>query len=83
MVIGQLGSTVRGTIGGGVVEGNVISESIRQMNQGLAASIHSFELSEPDSKDGMICGGTITVLIELPMEEDIPVFRTLIKKREE
>ena len=83
MVIGQQGKFVRGTIGGGVVEGNVISECAREMNQGGSVSIHSFELSEPDSEDGMICGGTIDVLIERLSEEDLPLFQSLLTMREQ
>lgn len=83
MMIGREGKIVRGTIGGGVVEGSVISESVRQISRGMAASIHAFELSEPDSEDGMICGGSIDVLIEQLSEAELPIFQSLLELREQ
>jgi len=83
MLVKETGKTVLGTIGGGVVEASVLRES-KDFSAGSASSvIKQFELSEGGSEEGMICGGTIDVLIERIGPEDLSLFSGLIGLREE
>jgi xanthine dehydrogenase accessory factor len=58
------GRTVLGTVGGGAVEGGVITESIHVLEGTEESVIREFELSEVGTELGMICGGRVDVLIE-------------------
>ena len=82
MLIRQTGKTVLGTIGGGEVEAKAITE----MNDFSAGNVNSitrrFALSDDSSGEGMICGGTIDVLIERIRPEELSVYFELISVRE-
>lgn len=66
MLINPLRQTV-GTIGGGCIEGEVIMEAISMLNGGKTKGrLITVDLSNDDAeKDGMVCGGTIKVFLEL------------------
>ncbi len=83
LMVSEGGRLVRGSIGGGAVEGNVVAECSRRLSEGTAVSIHSFVLSDPAEEDGMICGGSVEVLIERLGESDLPVFRSLVELRQQ
>jgi xanthine dehydrogenase accessory factor len=82
MLAKQDGKTVLGTIGGGAVEANVIREAQQFFAGSRSSVIKQFELSEGDSEDGMICGGTIDVLIERIRPDDLSLFSQLIDVRD-
>jgi xanthine dehydrogenase accessory factor len=55
---------ITGTVGGGALEGQVYEESLRLINSSEPRLLH-FELTNEDaSKEGMLCGGNMTVFIE-------------------
>src|SRR5438105_2392753 len=53
-----------GTLGGGCVEGDAISEARRVLEHG-GSSLRAYELTEPLAWDtGLVCGGTMWIHIE-------------------
>jgi xanthine dehydrogenase accessory factor len=55
---------VSGTLGGGCVEGDAISEARRVLVEG-GSSLRAYELTEPLAWDtGLVCGGTMWIYIE-------------------
>ena len=77
MFFKEQGRGVVGTVGGGLLEGSV-SDEVKQMFDGpLAIVVRQFELNEEKTEEGMICGGTVDVLIEKLGREDLPVFSKL------
>ncbi len=63
MLVKQGGTQSVGTVGGGCMEGNVILHANR-MYGGDRASIVTFHLNEDDIEHGLICGGSLDVLLE-------------------
>jgi len=56
--------TIQGTIGGGLLEGEVLAAAPEVMSQG-APRVLEFDLTPTDAADsGMICGGRCAVLLE-------------------
>ena len=76
MIIKNGGTTTVGTIGGGCMEGNVIQQAIRMYNS-IKAEIISFNLNEDDTESGLICGGSLKVLIEPIKKEYIPIYQKI------
>ncbi len=55
---------ISGTLGGGCVEGDAISEAQRVLTHG-GSSLRAYELTEPLAWDtGLVCGGTMWIYIE-------------------
>ena len=55
---------VAGTLGGGCVEGDAISEAKRVLTEG-GSSLRAYDLTEPLAWDtGLVCGGTMWIHIE-------------------
>jgi len=76
MIIRNQGKTSIGTIGGGCVEAEVLGRAQQKLQTGTIETL-CFELSEDEYIQGLICGGTINVLLE-PINRDlIPFFREL------
>lgn len=59
--------TIIGTIGGGCVEGEVISKSLSMLRQGEPKqTLMQVDMSGADAEDaGMVCGGTVEIYLEL------------------
>jgi len=56
---------VAGTVGGGCVEAEVWAEAREAMRSGKAA-LHHFSLTaEEASEEGMVCGGTMDIFIDV------------------
>lgn len=56
---------VAGTVGGGCVEAEVWAEARGAMRSGLSA-LHEFKLTaEEASEEGMVCGGTMEIFIDV------------------
>jgi xanthine dehydrogenase accessory factor len=66
MVIRKQGLTAIGTIGGGCLEAEVL-KSARNMYGTGKTKISTFHLNEDNADSGLICGGSLDVLIE-PVE---------------
>ncbi len=71
-----------GTIGGGCVEADVQEEARRLLAAGGACLIRRFTLTEDNIESGMLCGGTIDILIELLPKGESAVYSQLLSRRE-
>ncbi len=76
MLIRQQGIVSAGTIGGGCMEGDVITSAHKLFDAGVA-DILTFQLNNDDVEHGLICGGSLDVFIEPVTRRDIPMFRSL------
>ena len=74
MVVKDNGKSWLGTVGGGCMEGDVLQEAI-QMYSSPTAKILTFTLNEANTDQGLICGGSLNVLIEPLTKRDILVFQ--------
>ncbi len=82
MLVREGVSVAAGTIGGGCVEADIQEEARRLLESGGASLIRRFTLTEDDLESGMLCGGTIDVLVEgLPVEE-AAVYSALVSRRD-
>jgi xanthine dehydrogenase accessory factor len=56
---------VAGTVGGGCIEAEVWAEA-RQALRGGTSALHHFELTADEaSEEGMVCGGTMEIFIDV------------------
>ena len=76
MIIKNKGKTSIGTIGGGCVEADVLGRAQQKLQTGTIETL-CFELREDEYIQGLICGGTINVLLEPIGRDLIPFFREL------
>jgi xanthine dehydrogenase accessory factor len=61
---------VAGTVGGGCIEAEVWAEAREAMRSGKSA-LHHFSLTaEEASEEGMVCGGTMDIFIDVWSGED-------------
>lgn len=61
---------VAGTVGGGCIEAEVWAEARETMRNGLPA-LHRFSLTADEaSEEGMVCGGTMEIFIDVWDEKD-------------
>ena len=82
MLVKQEGIVSLGTVGGGCMEGDVLLHA-RRLFQENKAQILAFHLNEDDIGHGLICGGTLDVLIEPLSKEHIPLMEELKTIRDE
>lgn len=66
---------IAGTVGGGCIEAEVWAEARQALRSGQSA-LHHFTLTEDAASDeGMVCGGTMDILIDVwasvPVEETV------------
>jgi xanthine dehydrogenase accessory factor len=54
---------IEGTIGGGEMEGRVVEEALRSLQDGSSRLLH-YELSNPKDGDPGVCGGEVEVFVE-------------------
>ncbi len=64
MLVRGLASVPVGTIGGGCIEADIQEEARKLLESGGISLIRRFTLTEDDIESGMLCGGTIDVLVE-------------------
>ncbi|MGH9941536.1 MAG: XdhC family protein [Pyrinomonadaceae bacterium] len=70
--------TVAGTVGGGCVEAEVWAEAREAMRTGRAG-LHKFNLTADEaSEEGMVCGGTMEIFIDVWEVE-----RQIVDRKEE
>ena len=81
MIIKKGGIVSVGTIGGGCMEGEVIRQAHR-LYHSKKAKILSFDLNEDDMEAGLICGGSLEVLIEPITRKHIPIYEEIISIRD-
>ena len=80
MLVKRAGIVSVGTVGGGCMEGDVLLHAHRLFDS-HTAEILTFHLNEDDIEHGLICGGTLEVLIEPLTQENIPLIKELKAKR--
>lgn len=80
MLVTDGGARSVGTVGGGCVEGEVIMRASRMVG-GDCASIVTFQLNEDDIEQGLICGGSLEVLLEPVRREHRPLLRRMKELR--
>ncbi len=82
MLVKDRGAVSLGTVGGGCVEGDVLREARRLYETGRAA-VMTFHLTEDHLESGMLCGGSLDVLIEPIAAAQVPLFERLIAARDD
>ena len=82
MLVKQNGIVSIGTVGGGCMEGDVLLHANRLLQTG-AAEILTFHLNEDDVEHGLICGGSLDVLIEPITRKQLQFFTELQSIRNE
>ncbi len=81
MLVKQGGIVSVGTVGGGCMEGDVLLHANRLYNSGKA-EVLTFHLNEDDAEHGLICGGSLDVLIEPVTKAQIPMIEELTSLQE-
>ncbi|MEK7251313.1 MAG: XdhC family protein [Bacteroidota bacterium] len=76
MLVTGAGSHLFGTVGGGCVEGDVL-HAAKQLYLSGKAAIMRFHLNEDHPESGMLCGGTLDVLIEPLTKENLTIIERL------
>jgi xanthine dehydrogenase accessory factor len=66
-----------GTVGGGCVEADVIRAAQEQRTSGKRSAVLRFTLDEGDIESGMLCGGTVEVLVESLQGASLPLYERL------
>lgn len=82
MLVKDNGKSWLGTVGGGCLEGEVLEESIQMYPSGKA-KILTFHLNETNVDQGLICGGSLDVLIEPMTKRDILTMQEAMELRDE
>ena len=70
---------ISGTVGGGVVEGQVQETAKKSSASGESALIHFTLGNDISNKYEAICGGRISVLVDANPRVHIPVFQNILK----
>lgn len=76
MLVKKGGTSWVGTVGGGCMEGDVL-EAARTLAARNKAQVIAFHLNEDEMVQGLICGGSLDVLIEPLGKEHVPLFQDL------
>ncbi|MGA9115623.1 MAG: XdhC family protein [Bacteroidota bacterium] len=76
------GGPARGTVGGGVLEAQVQSLAASIGSSGAPPSLAELFLTEETGGNGMLCGGSVEVLLEPLGDGDAELFRRLAESRE-
>jgi xanthine dehydrogenase accessory factor len=82
MLVKDGGKNWSGTVGGGCTEGDILGEAIQLYDSGRA-KILTFHLNETNIDQGLICGGSLDVLIEPLTKKDIPLVRRVKSIRDD
>ncbi|HEX9614091.1 MAG TPA: XdhC family protein, partial [Bacteroidota bacterium] len=82
MMVKEGGLVSVGTVGGGCMEGDVLAAAQRLHKSGKA-EILTFHLTEDEYVQGLICGGTVHVLVEPMTKSDLPWLEVLADRRRE
>lgn len=80
MLVRNGGLTTAGTVGGGCMEGEVLLHA-QNMFDGDRSAILTFNLNEDDPDAGLICGGTLDVLLEPLTRESLPIMQSVAAAR--
>lgn len=83
MLVNRQGEIMQGSVGGGLLEAQVIEEAKHSFAESRSSVIRRFECNASSSDEGMICGGSAEVLIELLGKEELSIFSKLCDLRNE
>ncbi len=83
LVFKPVGEVAIGTVGGGILEAQVIDQAKAMVSERDASLVLKFELSDTNSEEGMICGGSVEVLFEVIEDSDRLIFSKLHAARQE
>lgn len=81
MLVKSGGEEIIGSVGGGLLEALVIEEAKKYFQENEPPRLHTFDLNDDVSNEGMICGGSVDVLLEQVSLEDLHDFRRLLELR--
>lgn len=62
---------VAGTVGGGCIEAEVWAEAREAMHTGRSALYHFSLTADEASEEGMVCGGTMDIFIDVIADEEV------------
>ncbi len=82
MLVKKDGSAWMGTVGGGCLEGDVLEAAQRMYGQ-RKAEVMTFHLNEDDMVQGLICGGSLDVLIEPILRTHVSLIKEMKALRDE
>jgi xanthine dehydrogenase accessory factor len=82
MLVSNGGRSWSGTVGGGCMEGDVV-EAARELYQQSKAKVLTFHLNEDEMVQGLICGGSLDVLIEPITRDHLPLIAEMRSLRDE
>lgn len=82
MLVKDGGTVSVGTVGGGCMEGDVLSAA-KRLYQEQRAEILTFHLNEDEFVQGLICGGNLDILVEPLTKRDVPFLEELKARRDE
>ncbi|HLF20577.1 MAG TPA: XdhC/CoxI family protein [Bacteroidota bacterium] len=80
MLVKNNGNTWVGTVGGGCLEGDVV-QAAKRLHGTNKAEVLSFHLNEDEFVQGLVCGGSLDVLVEPVTKDDIPFIESLSRRR--
>ncbi len=83
MLVKSSDGEIVGTVGGGLLEALVIEDAKKYFTEKLPPKVGTFDLNDDVSNEGMICGGSVDVLLEPINNADLRVFQTLLNARNE
>lgn len=79
MLLGIDGNRIAGTIGGGCVEDAVMRRAAALQDK-KSSVIMDFELNDDDAETGLICGGTVKILVEPVSRLQVELFQKLAER---
>ena len=82
MLVGEGGALPLGTVGGGCIEAEVQEASKQLLATGGRCLIRRFTLTEDHLESGMLCGGSLDILIEMLTKQDARLYTALVSRRE-
>lgn len=82
MLLSVDGERIAGTIGGGCIEDSIIRRTAALENKNKATILY-FELNDAEIESGLICGGSLKVLLEPVNKNDKELFNLLSNRIEQ
>ena len=74
------GETI-GSVGGGLLEALVTEEAMKMLAEKREPQIVKFDLNDDVSNEGMVCGGSVDILLEEIPQRDRPTYDALVRLR--
>jgi xanthine dehydrogenase accessory factor len=81
MLVRSDNGEIVGSVGGGLLEALVVEEAKKYFVESRPPRVGTFDLNDDVSNEGMICGGSVDVLLEPITHADAEVFPALLSAR--